>query len=80
MILNVKRFSLIVLSHKKSAYFQDQNELSKLLRKLLLTWDYIIKDKSVVHQHQTTTTAVNSISMIQSIVSIEPNEKDSNVL
>jgi hypothetical protein len=69
-----------VLSHKKSAYFQDQNELSKLLRKLLLTWDYIIKDKSVVHQHQTTTTAVNSISMIQSIVSIEPNEKDSNVL
>jgi hypothetical protein len=60
--------------------FQDQNELSKSLRKLLLSWDYIIKNKSLVHQHQTTTSVVNNIDIIQSTLSIETNENDSNVI
>jgi hypothetical protein len=60
--------------------FQDQNELSKSLRKVLLSWDYIINNKSIVHQHQTTTTMVNNISKIQSTISIETNENDSNIL
>jgi hypothetical protein len=40
--------------------FEDQNDLTKSLRKVLLTWDYIIKNKPIVHQHRTTTTATNS--------------------
>jgi hypothetical protein len=61
--------------------FQDQNELSKSLRKLLLSWDYIIKNKTIVHQRQTTTTTtVSNINMIQSTISTETNVNDSNVL
>ncbi|CAF3374245.1 unnamed protein product [Rotaria socialis] len=60
--------------------FQDQNELSKSLRKLLLSWDYIIENKSIVHQHQTKTTTVNNMSMIHTTTSTETYENDSNVL
>jgi hypothetical protein len=60
--------------------FQDQNELSKSLRKLLLSWDYIIKNKLIVRQHQTKTTTASNISMVQSAISTETNENDSNVL
>ena len=40
--------------------FQDQNELSKSLRKLLLSWDYTIKNKSIVYQRQITTTTTTT--------------------
>ena len=60
--------------------FQDQNELTKSLKKLLLSWDYIIKNRSIVRQHQTTTTTVNNVTMGGSTISIEQNENDSNVL
>ncbi len=40
----------------------------------------MIKNKSLVHQHQSTTTTVNNITMIQSTISLETNENDSNVL
>ncbi|CAF3796765.1 unnamed protein product [Rotaria sp. Silwood1] len=57
--------------------FQDQNELTKSLRKILLSWEFIIKNKSIVHQHQSTTT-VNNGGMTQSTTSIETNVNDSN--
>ena len=63
--------------------FQDQNELSKSLRKLLLSWDYAIKNKSIIHQHQitmTTTTTMNDISVLQIPTSVKINENDSAVL
>ena len=64
--------------------FQDQNELTKSLRKILLSWDYIIKNRSIGYQNQstttttTTTTTVNNSSMTQSTTSVETNENDSN--
>ena len=73
--------------------FQDQNELSKSLRKLLLSWDYTIKNKSIVYQRQITTTttttaaatvsattAMNDISVPQIATSAKTNENDSAVL
>jgi hypothetical protein len=60
--------------------FQDQSELTKSMRNHLLSWGYVIKNKSLVHQHQSTTTTVNNITMIQSTISLETNENDSNVL
>ena len=73
--------------------FQDQNELSKSLRKLLLSWDYTIKNKSIVYQRQITTTTtttaaatvsatttMNDISVPQIATSAKTNENDSAVL
>jgi hypothetical protein len=60
--------------------FQDQNELSKSLRKLLLSWGYIIENKSIVTKHQTKTTSTNNISMLQSATTTETNENNSIIL
>ncbi|CAF2077322.1 unnamed protein product, partial [Rotaria magnacalcarata] len=60
--------------------FHDQNELSKSMRKCLLSWDYIITSKSISRQHQTKNTTVNTNSMIQSTASTETNKNDLNVL
>ncbi|CAF3502492.1 unnamed protein product [Rotaria sordida] len=45
--------------------FQDQNEL---------------KNKSIAHQHQMTTTTMNNISVIQNTTSVKRNENDSMVI
>jgi len=60
--------------------FQDQNELSKSLRKILLSWDYTIENKSIAHQHQMTTTTMNNINVIQNTTSVKRNENDSMVI
>jgi hypothetical protein len=58
--------------------FQEQNELSKSLRKLLLSWEYVIQNKSIVHQRQSTTTAENNSIMTENTASIESNEDHPN--
>lgn len=65
--------------------FQDQSELTKSMRKLLLSWDYVIEKKSVAYQHRTTadtitTTTVNNIILIQNTTSTETNDNNLNVL
>jgi len=54
--------------------FEDSSELSVSLRKLLFSWDYIIKNKYHVHQYQTTTatTIIDNINTTQHIVSNDP--------
>ena len=61
--------------------FQDQGELTKSMRKLLSSWDYVIKNKSVVYQHRsTTTTTVSNMTVIQHATSNETNENNLNAI
>ncbi|CAF1431898.1 unnamed protein product [Adineta steineri] len=56
--------------------FQDQNEFTKSLRNLLVSWDYIIKNKLAVCQHLSTITAttLSNSNVIQSTISMQTNE------
>ncbi|CAF1243966.1 unnamed protein product [Adineta steineri] len=56
--------------------FQDQNEFTKSLRNLLVSWDYIIKNKLAVRQHLSTITAttLSNSNVIQSTISMQTNE------
>jgi hypothetical protein len=65
--------------------FEDANELSESMRKLLLSWGYELKNKSIIHQHRvaTTTTAptitMNNIDTVDNTLSVEPSTNDLRV-
>ncbi|CAF4097291.1 unnamed protein product, partial [Adineta steineri] len=62
--------------------FQDQNELTKSLRNLLVSWDYTIKNKLAVRQHLSTITAttLNNSNITQSTISMQSNENGLDVV
>ncbi|CAF1546209.1 unnamed protein product [Adineta steineri] len=62
--------------------FQDQNELTKSLRNLLVSWHYTIQNKLVVRQHLSTITAttLNNSNMIQITISMQTNENGLDVV
>ncbi|CAF4251898.1 unnamed protein product [Rotaria magnacalcarata] len=60
--------------------FEDTNELSKSLRAILLSWDYIIKNKSNFYQQHKQTTTMSTVSADPSALSIELVITDSNVV
>ncbi|CAF4030146.1 unnamed protein product, partial [Adineta steineri] len=62
--------------------FQDQNELTKSLRNLLVSWDYTIKNKLAVRQHLNTITAttLNNSNITQSTISMQSNENGLDVV
>ncbi|CAF1021362.1 unnamed protein product [Adineta steineri] len=62
--------------------FQDQNELTKPLRNLLVSWEYTIKNKLVVRQHLSTITAttLNNSNITQSTISMQSNENGLDVV
>ncbi|CAF5161804.1 unnamed protein product, partial [Rotaria magnacalcarata] len=60
--------------------FEDTNELSKSLRAILLSWDYIIKNKLNFYQQHKQTTTMSTVSADPSALSIELITTDSNVV
>ncbi|CAF3857243.1 unnamed protein product [Adineta steineri] len=62
--------------------FQDQNELTKSLRNLLVSWEYTIKNKLAVRQHLSTITAttLNNSNITQSTISMQTNENGLDVV